>query len=100
MPVLVGCLALAFPRLALLLTWFFGGGYLDRAFDSFLWVALGWLFFPLTTLVFAYATHSLGAPGEVSDLGWVLVGLSAVSDLGLLGGMRKRPHGGLEPRSR
>src|SRR5262252_6209824 len=34
MPCLVGCLALAFPRFALILVWLFGGNYLARAYDS------------------------------------------------------------------
>lgn len=100
MPLLVGCLALAFPRLALVLTWLFGGGYLGRAFESFVWVLVGWLFFPLTTFAFAFATNSLGVPGQVSDLGWVLIGLAAVSDLGLVGGVRKRSSREQEQRNR
>ncbi len=85
MPCLVGCLALGFPRIALALVWLLGGGYLGRAYGGFVWVLLGFLFLPLTTLTFAYAMNSLGAPGQVPPLGWLLVGISLLADLGLLG---------------
>lgn len=86
MPCLVGCLAVAFPRLALFLVWLFGGGYLGRAYEHWIWPALGFFFLPLTTLAFAFGMNSLGAPGEMEPLGWLLVGLAVVSDLGLTGG--------------
>jgi hypothetical protein len=85
MPCLVGCLAIAFPRIALFLVWLFGGGYLGRAYPGALWPLLGFFFLPLTTLTFAFAVNSMGAPGQVPPLGWLLVGLSVLADLGLLG---------------
>ena len=88
MPCFVGCLALAFPRLAVFLTWAFGGDYLSRAYEVALWPLLGFLFFPLTTLVFAYGMNSLGAPGQMTPLGWLLVGLAVGADIGLIGGGR------------
>jgi hypothetical protein len=87
-PCLIGCLALAFPRLAVVLVWLFGGGYLARAYESSLWPILGFIFLPLTTLTFAYAMNSLGEPGAMSPLGWLLVGLSVAADLGMVGGGR------------
>ncbi len=93
MPFVLGCLGLAFPRFVLFLVWLFGGGYLGRAFDSVIWPVLGFLFLPLTTLAFVYAMNSLGGPGEVPPLGWVLIGLAGLFDLGLLGnGERGRRH--------
>jgi hypothetical protein len=89
MPFLVGCLAIAFPRVALVLVWLFGRGYIGSAYDHVLWPFLGFLFFPLTTLTFAFASNSLGAPGEVPPLGWLLIGLSVLADVGLLGSGRK-----------
>jgi hypothetical protein len=89
MPFLVGCLAIAFPRFALFVVWFFGGGYLGRAYDHFLWPLLGFFFLPLTTLAFAFASNSLGAPGEVPPFGWLLVGLAVLVDIGLMGSGRK-----------
>jgi hypothetical protein len=85
MPCFVGCLALAFPRLALFLVWFLGGSYLERAYDHWVWPLLGFVFFPLTTLTFAYSVNSLGQ-GSMTSLGWLLVILAVALDLGLLGG--------------
>jgi len=85
MPCFVGCLALAFPRFALFLVWLLGGSYLERAFEHWLWPFLGFLFLPLTTLAFAYGTNSLGH-GQMTPLGWLLVLLGLVVDLGLWGG--------------
>jgi hypothetical protein len=67
MPCLVGCLALAFPRLALFLVWLFGGGYLGRAYDSWIFPVLGFFFLPTTTLVFAFGVNSLRARANVTD---------------------------------
>ncbi len=86
MPCLVGCIAVAFPRLALFLVWLFGGGYLSRAFDGWLLPLLGFFFLPLTTLAFAFGMNSLGRPGEMEPLGWLLVALGVVGDLGLMRG--------------
>lgn len=89
MPLLLGCLALAFPRFVLFLVWLLGGGYLMRAFDHAIWPILGFFFLPLTTLAFTYAMNSMGAPGQVEPLGWVVIVLAGLSDLGLLrGGQR------------
>jgi purine-cytosine permease-like protein len=85
-PCLVGCLALLSPRIALVLVWLFGGNYLARAYDTWLFVVLGFLFLPLTTLAFAYGMNSLGQPGQMPPLGWLLVALAAAADLGLIGG--------------
>lgn len=90
MPFLVGCLALGFPRLALIGVWLLGGGYLGRAYEHWAFPVLGFLFLPLTTLAFSYASNSLGTPGEVTPLGWLLVGLAVAADLGLIGGSRSR----------
>ncbi|MDX2055350.1 MAG: hypothetical protein SFV15_23305 [Polyangiaceae bacterium] len=94
MPCLVGCLALAFPRLAVVLVWLLGGSYLSRAYEHWVWPVLGFFFLPLTTLTFAFAMNSMGDPGSVSPLGWLLIALSAALDLGLVGqghsGYRKR----------
>jgi hypothetical protein len=86
MPLFVGCLAVAFPRLALFLVWLFGGNYLSRAYEQWIWPVLGFFFLPLTTLAFAFGLNSLGRAGEMTPLGWLLVALAAAVDLGLLGG--------------
>ena len=85
-PCFVGCLALLFPRVALVLVWLFGGIYLARAFDSLLLPLLGFFFLPLTTLTFAFGINSLSTPGQMSPVGWLLTGLAVLVDIGLIGG--------------
>jgi hypothetical protein len=85
MPLLLGCLALVFPRVAVFLVWFFGGDYLITAVGNVVWLLLGFLFMPLTLLAFAFATHSMAPAGAVPDLGWVLIVLAGLLDLGLVG---------------
>ncbi len=77
---------MAFPRLAVFLVWLFGGGYLGRAYEVVIWPILGFFFLPLTTLAFAYGMNSLGAPGEMTPLGWVLVAFAGATDIGMVGG--------------
>ena len=86
MPCLIGCLALLFPRVALFLVWLFGGDYVSRAFEHWLYPLLGFFFLPLTTLAFAFGVNSIGAPGAMDPLGWLLVLLGLAGDLGLLRG--------------
>lgn len=89
MPLVVGCLALIFPRVTLLLVWLLGGSYLSRAYESWVWPALGFVFLPLTTLTFAFVYNSVGGPGLVTPLGWLLTGLAVLGDLGILSSGRK-----------
>jgi hypothetical protein len=84
---LIGCLALAFPRVTLVLVWLFGSpGYLSAPFPGDVWPILGFFFLPTTTLAFAFATNSLEPAGGVSPFGWLLVIVALLLDLGLLGG--------------
>lgn len=86
MAFLAGCAALIFPRLVLLLVFLFGGGYLQQAFEHWAWILLGFIFVPLTTLTYAFAFSSLGAVGEVPPMGWVLIILAVLIDVGMVGG--------------
>jgi hypothetical protein len=85
MPCLIGCLALLFPRVVIVLLFVFTG-YLQRAFAnvSLLWPVLGFIFLPVTTLAYALAMNANN--GQVSGLYLVLVILAVLFDLGLLGG--------------
>jgi hypothetical protein len=82
MPCLLLILVLAFPRLGLLLLFFFTH-YLDRAFQSILLLILGFLFLPLTTLAYAWMINS-GLQVAGINLLWLLI--AALIDLGALGG--------------
>ena len=74
---------LAFPRIALALMWFFST-YLQRAFHGGLLVPLiGFIFLPLTTIVYAWEINSR-MPLEGINLLWLLI--AVIIDLGGLGG--------------
>jgi hypothetical protein len=84
MPFLVGCIAILSPRIALFLVWFFGDHYFTRAMGHWVFPVLGFFFLPLTTLAFAFGMNTLGGPGEMEPLGWLLTALAAIIDLGLV----------------
>jgi hypothetical protein len=87
MPCLIGCLALAAPRVAIVLVVIFSD-YIGRAYESTLWPLLGFFFLPLTTLAYAWA---INAHGSVHGLALVVVVLAVLVDLGLFRtGTRKR----------
>ena len=86
MPLLVGCLALATPRLAIALVFVFSD-YLGRAYETILWPLLGFFFMPLTTLAYAFAINS---NGSVDGMYLVVVVVAVLLDLGLVGWGSKR----------
>ncbi len=83
MPCLVGCLALFFPRVAIVLVWLFSD-FLTKPYPNFFWPVLGFIFLPLTTLAYAWAWHFGG--GSITGLGVVVIVLAVLFDLGTLGG--------------
>ena len=84
MPLLVGCFAVIFPRLVLFVIWLLGNGWLERAVSNALVLILGFLLMPLTTLAYAYAFHSWSAGGSITLVGWAIVALAVLVDLGSL----------------
>jgi hypothetical protein len=81
MPCLVALLAYFAPRFAIVLVVLFSD-YLGTAYRTILVPFLGFLFLPLTTLVYAWAIHSRGS---VEGLALVVVLLALLADLGLIG---------------
>ena len=81
MACLIVLLTLAFPRLAIvalfLLTNFF-----ERAYHSLLLLALGFLFLPLTTIVYAWV---LNGGHRLDGIYLIAVVISVLVDLGLIG---------------
>jgi len=75
-------LFLAFPRIALLLLFFFST-YLERAYHGLLLPLLGFIFLPLTTLVYAWMVNT-GQP--VAGLNLLFLIIAVVVDVGGLGG--------------
>jgi hypothetical protein len=83
MPCFLLLVILAFPRVALALMWYFST-YLQRAFQGGLVLpVLGFIFLPLTTIVYAWELNS-GMPTTGINLLWLL--LAVIIDLGGLGG--------------
>lgn len=83
MPCLVVFVILAFPRAALALMWFFST-YLQRAFHGGVVLPLlGFIFLPLTTIVYAWEINSR-MPTSGINLLWLLI--AVIIDLGWLGG--------------
>ncbi len=83
MPCLIALLALVFPRLAIILVVIFSD-YIGQAYQTVIWPLLGFFFMPLTTLAYAWAIHSNN--GSVSGIYLVVVIITALIDLGILGG--------------
>ena len=82
MPCLLLIVFLAFPRIALLLLFLFTN-YLQRAYHSLLLPLLGFLFLPLTTLVYAWMVNT----GQlVAGVNLIILIVAVVIDLGGLGG--------------
>jgi hypothetical protein len=87
----MGCLivlmALIGPRVALLFTWIFTN-LVDRAFEGILLPLLGLIFLPWTTFLYVLVYNPVEG---VSFLGWVIVVLGVLIDLGSYGaGARNR----------
>jgi len=82
----MGCLLMLFslitPRLIMVVLWLFTD-YLSRAFGSFFWPFLGFLFLPTTTMAYAVAENAYHG---VHGWGLAIVIAGVVIDFGLLGG--------------
>src|SRR5260221_10268968 len=79
MPCILLLVILMFPRVALVLMWLLST-YLQRAFHGGLLLPiLGFIFLPLTTIVYAWEINS-GMPTAGINLLWLL--LSVIIDLG------------------
>jgi hypothetical protein len=70
------------PRLIMVVLWLFTD-YLSRAFDTFLWPFLGFVFLPTTTMAYAIAENAYGG---VEGWGLAIVIVGVIVDFGLLGG--------------
>lgn len=87
MPCLLLLLTLAFPRVAIVLLYMFSN-FLERAYHSLLIIIIGFLFLPVTTIVYAWVVNS---HHPVEGVYLVAVIVSVLIDLGLLGhGARSR----------
>jgi hypothetical protein len=87
MPCFLVLIILLFPRVTLVVMWLFST-YLQRAFHGGLLLPLlGFIFLPLTTIVYAWELNS-GMPTAGINLLWLLI--AVIIDLGGLGGGARR----------
>jgi hypothetical protein len=81
-PCLLLIVFLAFPRIALLLLFLFSN-YVQRAYHGLILPLLGFLFLPLTTLVYAWMVNT----GQlIAGVNLLILIIAVVIDLGGLGG--------------
>ena len=82
MPCLLAILAVAFPRLAIVLLWLFTN-FFNGVYHGLIIPVLGFLFLPLTLIVYTYfgGPHS---PMNGQEL--IFLGIAVILDLGLVGG--------------
>jgi hypothetical protein len=82
MPCLLLIVVLAFPRLVLAVLFLFTN-YLERAYHGILLPILGFLFLPLTTIVYAWLINS-NLP--IAGLNLVILVVAVIIDVGGIGG--------------
>jgi len=81
MPCLLLILTLAFPRLVLLVLFFFTN-YIARAYHGLLLPLIGFIFLPLTTLAYAWIINSGAA---VEGIYLVILIVAVILDVGAWG---------------
>ena len=81
MPCFILLIGLAFPRVAIVLLFFFST-FLERAYHSLLLLALGFVFLPLTTIVYAWIVNG---HHPLDGIYLAALVLSVLVDLGLIG---------------
>ena len=89
MPCLLALLAVAFPRVAIVLLWFFTT-FFNVLHANVIIPILGFLFLPLTLIVYTFLLRTYG--GHLGAAQLVFLFIAVVVDLGLMGGgtMRRR----------
>ncbi len=86
MPCLLVILALAFPRLAIVLLWLFTG-FFNGVYHGMIIPVLGFLFLPLTLIVYTYIEktyHYIQVPQMIA------LAIAVIVDLGLVSTHRLR----------
>jgi hypothetical protein len=81
MPCIAAVLVLLFPRVAIVLLYLFSH-FLQRAYHGMLIPVMGFIFLPLTTIVYAYMVNNAIATSG-ANLIWLL--LAVLIDLGAVG---------------
>jgi phosphoglycerol transferase MdoB-like AlkP superfamily enzyme len=82
MPCLLALLVLAFPRVAIVLLWLFTN-FFTGIYNGIIIPVLGFLFLPLTLIVYTYLQRTHAATGTAE---LVFIFIAVILDLGLVGG--------------
>jgi len=90
MPCLLALLAVAFPRVAIVLLWLFTN-FFSVLHSNIVVPILGFLFLPLTLIVYTYILRAYG--GHLGATQLVFIFIAVIVDLGLLGGGAMRGRG-------
>jgi len=90
MPCLLALLALAFPRVAIVLLWLFTN-FFTGVYTNVIIPVLGFLFLPLTLIVYTYIEKSHPGPLTMQQL--IFIFIAVILDLGLIGGGTFRRRG-------
>ncbi|HMJ62237.1 MAG TPA: hypothetical protein VK493_10760 [Bryobacteraceae bacterium] len=83
MPCLLALLAVAFPRVAIVLLWLFSN-FFTGVYQGILIPVIGFLLLPLTLIVYTYLAKTSG--GHMTTAQFVFIFIAVVVDLGLVGG--------------
>jgi hypothetical protein len=84
---LLALLGAAFPRIAIVLLWLFTN-FFQGVFNGIIIPVLGFLFLPLTLLVYTYIDKTYGHHMNTVQL--VCIFIAVIIDLGLVGSSRFR----------
>lgn len=86
MPCLLALLAVAFPRVAIVLLWLFTNFFNGVVYpiQGIVIPILGFIFLPLTLIVYAYLEKTSGA--RLTPVQLIFIFIAVIIDLGLLGG--------------
>lgn len=79
---LLALLGLISPRVIIVVLWLIG--FMAQAYDNFLIPLLGFMFLPVTTVVWTLIV--VYGNGSLAELNLVWIGLAILVDLGVLGG--------------
>jgi hypothetical protein len=83
MPCLLAILAVAFPRVAIILLWLFTT-FFNGVYHGIVIPILGFIFLPLTLIVYTYIAKFYPGPLTIAEL--VAIFVAVIIDLGLWGG--------------
>jgi hypothetical protein len=83
MPCLLALLAVAFPRIAIILLWLFTT-FFNGIYHGIIIPILGFIFLPLTLIVYTYVLRIYG--GHIGTTQLVFIFIAVIIDLGLIGG--------------